>query len=87
VRLLITNRNLNRQKSKIFDRAQKSTISDISQKFKSVSIVGDVIVLCEKCEYEWENRIENPKSCPRCKYRFDYKEIKNGVDKTIQNVD
>jgi predicted Zn-ribbon and HTH transcriptional regulator len=34
------------------------------------------IVLCKKCNYEWEPRVENPKSCPRCKYRLDYEEIK-----------
>ena len=28
---------------------------------------------CKKCEYEWKTRLKNPKSCPRCKRRFDYK--------------
>jgi len=23
--------------------------------------------ICEKCKYEWEARVENPKTCPRCK--------------------
>ena len=27
---------------------------------------------CDYCEYEWESRVERPKSCPRCKRRFDY---------------
>jgi len=27
---------------------------------------------CEKCSYEWVARVESPKSCPRCKFRFDY---------------
>ena len=27
---------------------------------------------CYKCGYEWEQRVEKPKSCPRCKRRFDY---------------
>ena len=27
---------------------------------------------CDKCQYEWENRKPKPKSCPRCKARFDY---------------
>jgi len=31
---------------------------------------------CNHCNYEWESRIENPKSCPRCKYRFDYPQQK-----------
>lgn len=21
---------------------------------------------CERCGYEWVNRVENPKKCPRC---------------------
>jgi primosomal protein N' len=28
---------------------------------------------CHYCSYEWKERIKNPKSCPRCKHRFDYK--------------
>lgn len=28
---------------------------------------------CEKCKYEWKERIKNPKACPRCKTRLDYK--------------
>ena len=27
---------------------------------------------CNKCEYEWESRIDNPKACPRCKTRLDW---------------
>ena len=26
---------------------------------------------CKRCGYEWDSRIENPKSCPRCK-RYDW---------------
>lgn len=26
---------------------------------------------CKKCNYTWESKIENPKSCPRCK-RYDW---------------
>ena len=26
---------------------------------------------CDFCDYEWENRVESPKSCPKCKRRFD----------------
>lgn len=29
---------------------------------------------CNVCGYSWFARLENPKECPRCKYRFDYKE-------------
>jgi len=28
---------------------------------------------CNKCEYEWESRVQNPKACPRCKTRLDFK--------------
>lgn len=31
---------------------------------------------CEFCTYRWISRVGNPKSCPRCKRRFDYKEAK-----------
>ena len=27
---------------------------------------------CDKCEYQWASRIQQPKACPRCKRRFDY---------------
>ena len=33
-------------------------------------------MLCDKCDYEWETRVENPKSCPRCKYRLDYGKVR-----------
>ena len=29
-------------------------------------------MICEYCEYKWETRKDKPKSCPRCKRRFDY---------------
>ncbi len=32
--------------------------------------------LCEFCTYRWIARVDNPKSCPRCKRRFDYKDAK-----------
>ncbi|MBI2564498.1 hypothetical protein HYV79_00720 [Candidatus Woesearchaeota archaeon] len=31
---------------------------------------------CEYCTYGWFPRVESPKSCPRCKRRFDYKDIR-----------
>jgi len=31
---------------------------------------------CIHCDYLWESRIENPKSCPRCKRRFDYEKAR-----------
>jgi predicted Zn-ribbon and HTH transcriptional regulator len=27
---------------------------------------------CPKCGYAWESRVEEPKSCPRCKTRLDF---------------
>jgi rubrerythrin len=27
---------------------------------------------CISCGYTWTARIENPKECPACKFRFDY---------------
>ena len=32
---------------------------------------------CEFCTYKWISRVETPKSCPRCKRRFDYKDIRD----------
>ncbi len=29
-------------------------------------------VECSKCGYGWIPRVKQPKSCPRCKTRFDY---------------
>lgn len=34
---------------------------------------------CQKCEYKWESRVEDPKSCPRCKTRLDYKNSLGGL--------
>lgn len=31
---------------------------------------------CEFCTYRWTAKVDSPKSCPRCKRRFDYKEAK-----------
>jgi predicted Zn-ribbon and HTH transcriptional regulator len=31
---------------------------------------------CEFCAYRWIAKVSKPKSCPRCKRRFDYKEAK-----------
>lgn len=30
---------------------------------------------CDKCEYEWKARTQNPRSCPNCK-RYDYKALR-----------
>ena len=37
---------------------------------------GVNIMECEFCTYRWVPKVQNPKSCPRCKRRFDYKEAK-----------
>ena len=56
---------MNRQKSKIFERAQKS----------------EGFPTCPKCDYEWVSRVAEPKACPRCKTRLDYPGcVKNGQD-------
>ena len=31
---------------------------------------------CEFCTYRWVPKVDSPKSCPRCKRRFDYKEAR-----------
>lgn len=31
-----------------------------------------IIMKCFRCGYNWPTRIDNPKSCPRCKTRLDY---------------
>jgi len=38
----------------------------------AVIITITMIKNCEHCAYEWASRVEQPKSCPRCKRRFDY---------------
>lgn len=30
-------------------------------------------MICPHCGYEWENRIEKPKSCPMCKQYLEKK--------------
>ena len=30
-------------------------------------------MICEKCSYQWSSRVKEPKECPRCKIRLDYK--------------
>lgn len=29
------------------------------------------MMVCNKCKYSWENRVQHPKECPRCKSRID----------------
>jgi len=32
---------------------------------------------CLRCEYEWESRLERPRTCPRCKsYYWDQERIR-----------
>lgn len=31
---------------------------------------------CSHCGYKWTARIEDPKECPACKYRFDYQKFR-----------
>jgi len=37
---------------------------------------GNKIRVCEFCTYRWISRVVSPKSCPRCKKRFDYKDAR-----------
>ncbi len=37
---------------------------------------GDNFRKCEFCTYRWTTKVDSPKSCPRCKRRFDYKEAR-----------
>ena len=37
---------------------------------------GNNIRGCEFCAYRWISRVTAPKSCPRCKRRFDYREAR-----------
>ncbi len=41
-------------------------------------------MICNVCNYEWTPRVDNPKSCPRCKRRFDYDIVKKSKDEIIQ---
>ena len=54
-----------RQKRKVYKQAIITTIHP-----------KVVTMKCKTCEYAWETRIDNPKSCPRCKRRFDYSAVK-----------
>jgi predicted Zn-ribbon and HTH transcriptional regulator len=38
--------------------------------------MGVKIKHCEFCTYSWISRVNAPKSCPRCKRRFDYREAR-----------
>jgi predicted Zn-ribbon and HTH transcriptional regulator len=33
-------------------------------------------MICPNCYYEWTPRTKNPKACPRCKSRLDYRSKK-----------
>lgn len=35
--------------------------------------------ICSYCSYEWSPRKSSPKSCPRCKRRFDYLEARTKI--------
>ena len=54
-----------------------------------------MMLKCPKCGYEWEPRVENPKSCPECKQRFSrigaalkiYKEERQKIaDKALEKL-
>lgn len=37
---------------------------------------NDKVNECEFCTYRWTPKVDSPKSCPRCKRRFDYKDAR-----------
>ena len=37
-----------------------------------IILVSKLKLKCIHCNYKWVGRKKNPKSCPRCKRRFDY---------------
>ena len=37
---------------------------------------GNKLRECEFCTYRWNTKVDSPKSCPRCKRRFDYKDAR-----------
>lgn len=41
-------------------------------------------VLCPKCKYEWESRVDQPKACPACKVRLDYGPYKIGIKPEVK---
>jgi len=41
-----------------------------------VKVIMAIKKTCEYCDYGWLSRVDEPKSCPRCKRRFDYKDIR-----------
>ena len=36
---------------------------------------------CGFCTYSWTPIVATPKSCPRCKRRFDYEDAKSMIDR------
>lgn len=40
------------------------------------ALTSDEGIECSKCGYGWISRVKQPKSCPRCKTRFDYPGVK-----------
>ncbi|HLG25089.1 MAG TPA: hypothetical protein VI564_09225 [Candidatus Nanoarchaeia archaeon] len=43
--------------------------------------MGKINKMCEFCSYRWISRVTHPKSCPRCKRRFDYTDAKIVLEK------
>ena len=39
---------------------------------------------CPRCEYEWESKVPQPKECPRCKGRLDYRPGPVGAPKILK---
>jgi len=37
------------------------------------------MTICNKCGYKWQNKVLNPKGCPRCKVRLDAPKPQNSI--------
>lgn len=35
--------------------------------------IAEIIIKCPKCEYQWASRKNQPRQCPKCKKRLDWK--------------
>ncbi|GEM_PF-2817698 len=42
--------------------------------------MSNYTINCEFCTYNWIPKVDTPKSCPRCKRRFDYKDAKEVLE-------
>ncbi len=43
---------------------------------------NNVCMKCSRCGYEWESKVPQPKECPRCKGRLDYRPVETSRIRT-----